>query len=306
MTASFTFTADSGTDVLTTSSAHGKATGDGPVCVRNVGGALPSGLSALTDYWLIVTGASTVKLATSSANALLGTAIDITTNGTGTNYLEIGVPYRRPRTYAVGSQLKSADLNDNFDAWKAVYALLTGQSESIWSGAVSLTGALSVGGNLTLMGQATTGITASANQHITVSGSGRFKHGTMVHNVPPAAGSGSAWAWDATNGYLLSSGAGTWSIGIPTIVGWRVTDITFERYGDGSADLSGGVFRRAKTGTPTTIVSISVTNAAASWIDESCSLGNIDIADGDSLWVALTANAPNLRIGELRATYAMI
>lgn len=148
MTASFTFTADSGTDVLTTSSAHGKATGDGPICVRNVGGALPTGLSALTDYWLIVTGASTVKLATSSANALLGTAINLTTNGTGTNYLEIGIPYRRPRTYAVGSQLKSADLNDNFDAWKALYALLTGQSESIWSGAVSLTGALSVGGAL--------------------------------------------------------------------------------------------------------------------------------------------------------------
>ena len=129
---SFTFTADNTTEELTIV-GHGLVTGDGPATVRNEDGALPAGLTALDDVWIIRVDNDTVKLATSSANAMLGTAIAFTTDGTGTNYLEIGIPYRRPRTYGVGSQLKSADLNANFDAWKAVHALLTGQTQGIWT-----------------------------------------------------------------------------------------------------------------------------------------------------------------------------
>jgi hypothetical protein len=138
MTATFTFTADAGTDELTTSAPHGLVTGDGPVAVRNDGGALPDPLAAVTDYFAIVTGASTLQLATSSANALSGTEINLIDAGTGTHHLEIGIPYRRARTYVAasvseaGAQLKSADLNDMQDAFKALYALLTGQSQSLW------------------------------------------------------------------------------------------------------------------------------------------------------------------------------
>jgi hypothetical protein len=141
----FTFTADSATDQLTIT-AHGLPTGAGPATVRTVGGALPTASPALTaqaDYWVINTGANTIKLATSSANALAGVAIDILTNGSGTNKLEIGIPYRRPQTYIPNvSQVSSADLNANFDAWKDLHALLTGQSQSVWSG-VQLLGILS-------------------------------------------------------------------------------------------------------------------------------------------------------------------
>jgi hypothetical protein len=163
----FTFTAVSGTDVITTSAPHGLTTGDGPAATRNVGGALPGNLAAVTDYWAIVTGASTLKLALSSADALANVPIDLSTNGTGTNYLEIGVPYRRPRTYGVGSQLKSADLNANFDAWKALHALVTGQSETVWNGAVSLAGLLSVGGASALAALTTSGL-ITANGGVTV------------------------------------------------------------------------------------------------------------------------------------------
>jgi hypothetical protein len=52
---------------------------------------LAGGLSAATDYYAIVTDGNHVKLATSLANAQAGTAIDLTTAGTGTltvtNYL---------------------------------------------------------------------------------------------------------------------------------------------------------------------------------------------------------------------------
>jgi hypothetical protein len=133
MTASFTFTADAGTDTITTSAPHGRVTGDGPMVVRNVGGALPTGYTALLDVYAIVTGASTMKLALTSADALANIPILISDAGTGTHYLEIGIPYRRPRTYAPGVQLKSADLNDNFDALKALHALFTAQTQSIWT-----------------------------------------------------------------------------------------------------------------------------------------------------------------------------
>lgn len=79
-----TFTADNATNIFTVV-GHGFVTGKGPVLVSNSGGALPTGLSASTWYWPIVIDADTFRLATSRANAAYGTAVDISTNGTGTN-----------------------------------------------------------------------------------------------------------------------------------------------------------------------------------------------------------------------------
>jgi hypothetical protein len=70
------------TDDTLTLSAHGYTTGlKGQVSISG-GGTLPTGLSASTDYFVIVVDANTVKLATSLANALAGTAIDIEDQGT--------------------------------------------------------------------------------------------------------------------------------------------------------------------------------------------------------------------------------
>lgn len=77
-----TFTASAGTDNAT-SNAHGLSTGDGPFQVSNSGGALPAGLVAATNYWVIVNGANTYQFATTRANALAGTKVDITDAGTG-------------------------------------------------------------------------------------------------------------------------------------------------------------------------------------------------------------------------------
>jgi hypothetical protein len=87
--------ADAGTGVHTVSdtaetrrlTAHGLLTGDGPVQVSNGGGALPTGLTAATDYWVIRTGASTLKFASSLALALAGTALPLSTDGTGVQTL---------------------------------------------------------------------------------------------------------------------------------------------------------------------------------------------------------------------------
>lgn len=76
------FTADNTTDTFTATS-HGFSTGlKGQA--SNSGGALPTGLSGATDYFVIVLTDDTFKLATSLANALAGTALTISDDGTGT------------------------------------------------------------------------------------------------------------------------------------------------------------------------------------------------------------------------------
>jgi hypothetical protein len=56
-----------------------------------VDGTLPGGLSAATTYWTIVTDANHFQLATSRANALAGTAIDLTTVSAGTTATTVAV-----------------------------------------------------------------------------------------------------------------------------------------------------------------------------------------------------------------------
>lgn len=46
-------------------------------------GALPTGLATLTDYWLFRNGPTSIKFASSLANAVAGTVIDITAVGSG-------------------------------------------------------------------------------------------------------------------------------------------------------------------------------------------------------------------------------
>ena len=55
------------------------------VQVSNSGGALPTGLSAATDYYVIIIDADNYKLATSLVNATAGTGVSLTTGGGGTH-----------------------------------------------------------------------------------------------------------------------------------------------------------------------------------------------------------------------------
>ena len=65
----------------------------------NSGGALPTGLSTLTDYWLVRVSATTARVATSLANAIAGTVIAYTDAGTGTHTMRI-----ETRSGGVGNQ----------------------------------------------------------------------------------------------------------------------------------------------------------------------------------------------------------
>lgn len=82
--ADFTFTMDAGTD-LVTAAAHGLRTGDGPIFPTTSGSFTGSGITAASPYYVVREDDDTFKLATSRANALTGTTVDILGAGTGTH-----------------------------------------------------------------------------------------------------------------------------------------------------------------------------------------------------------------------------
>jgi hypothetical protein len=69
--------------------AHGLETGDGPFTIANTGGALPTGITAATNYWLVKSDDDKVQIATSLANAYASppVVVDITSAGSGVNTL---------------------------------------------------------------------------------------------------------------------------------------------------------------------------------------------------------------------------
>jgi hypothetical protein len=86
---------NTGNDNITTVAAHGLQTGDGPVQFTTTG-TLPAGLAPGTDYWVNRQGATVIKVATSLANALANTFVDITDSGTGTHTLVISTSTLSP------------------------------------------------------------------------------------------------------------------------------------------------------------------------------------------------------------------
>lgn len=81
-----TWTASSVTSQATFATAHGLLTGDGPFLLTAVT-TLPAGLSAATPYWIVATSSTTVKFATSKANAVATVPVTVAMTDTGTGIL---------------------------------------------------------------------------------------------------------------------------------------------------------------------------------------------------------------------------
>jgi len=119
-----TFTADAGTDICTwTSTANFPSNVLTGTEVRlTTTTTLPAGLSLATDYYVIKVSDTTFKLATSYANAVAGTAINITDAGTGTHTVNWLLPrytngaglnaiFFNPAATAMGAGTPSLSLN---------------------------------------------------------------------------------------------------------------------------------------------------------------------------------------------------
>lgn len=120
-----TFTADAGTDVITwTSTANIPSNILLGTKVRlTTTTTLPAGLATGTDYFVIpIAGGATCKLASSYANAVAGTAINITDAGTGTHTMSRLLPrytngaglnamFFNPQATALGAGTPNLSLN---------------------------------------------------------------------------------------------------------------------------------------------------------------------------------------------------
>jgi len=108
-----TFTADAGTDVCTyTSTANFPSNILTGTRVRlTTTGTLPGGLATATDYYVVRLTDATFELATTYANALAGTQINITDAGTGTHT----ITWLLPR-YTNGAGVQAIFFNSNATA----------------------------------------------------------------------------------------------------------------------------------------------------------------------------------------------
>ena len=103
-----TFTANAGTDICT----HTNINLFPYTRVQlTTTGTLPAGLALATDYYVIKVTDITIKLATSYANAVAGTAIDITDAGTGTHTINTLLP-----RYTSGAGVRAFMWNTNATA----------------------------------------------------------------------------------------------------------------------------------------------------------------------------------------------
>jgi hypothetical protein len=104
--------------------AHGYITGTKVALTTTT--TLPGGTSA-TDYWIIKVSAGVVSLATSLANAVAGTAVDITDAGVGTHTLT---------PVASGSNVfklqKSLDQSNWIDVSSATVTIATSTSSTMF------------------------------------------------------------------------------------------------------------------------------------------------------------------------------
>ncbi len=109
----FTFTADPATDICT-AVAHGMETGDGIVRPSSTG-ALPAGIAAATNHWMIKVDNDSFKLATSLANAYAGVAVDITDAGTGVHSIPYSLSFLSERGLDGDFWLQIEQAETNFD-----------------------------------------------------------------------------------------------------------------------------------------------------------------------------------------------
>jgi len=155
------FTADAGTDLLT----HTFYNLFPYTRVRlTTSGTLPAGLATATDYYVIKVSDTTCKLATSYANAVAGTAINITDAGTGTHTINTLLP-----RYTSGAGVQAFMWNTNATALGAATPNLSiGYTNSAQSGSRATPTVLPIGK------------TAASNGLITYSGTGAGKYGPFM------------------------------------------------------------------------------------------------------------------------------
>ncbi len=119
---------------------------------------------------------------------------------------------------------------------------------------MSAAGVLSVGGSIAM----------ASGDNITLSGAGRYKRSGGTFCVALSAGltSGANVAYDSTNHYLASTGAGTYTLNVPIPDNRKVTQIDTEVYGNGACLITVDAFKLEAAGLYYAATSSSTPGAA--------------------------------------------
>lgn len=269
--------------------------------LRNTGGALPAAtpsLAGATDYWARRVSDDAIQIYDTNAHSLAGGStglVDITGAGSGTTTIEFGLPYCLPTAIAgPGVQARSSIFNAMYSSLVALYDLLTGQAQSQYSG-VTLAGLLT----------ANAGMAVGANQHVTVSGTGEYKHGARTQSF-----TGTDFIVQAGTavynliGDIVSTSSCILIARIPLHVGDRITSITatFDS-ATGTVDVTDfSVDRITANGTATSLGATTVSNIGAPTTTP-IDLTDTTLAANESLIVSISINATGCSVRNLNVTY---
>jgi hypothetical protein len=157
---------------------------------------------------------------------------------------------------------------------------------------------------------ASAGVTAAANQHVTVSGTGKFKHGDKTMSWLPhffyETNSGD-WVIGGSNlEYIISTAGNSARVPLHGLsAGDRIKSVTVAVYGDGAADLDWSLSRRdsANGGSTFGPGAVTVTNPAAAWADSASDVTDYTLLAGDTIQLLLAPSAAGIRIGPITVTY---
>lgn len=149
------------------------------------------------------------------------------------------------------------------------------------------------------------GATAAANQHITVSGTGEYKHGNFTQALPANMGTAITGTFaTGANGDVTCSVAGTWVVPVPLLTGDRVQSVTLGVIGDGAVDLTVNVVYVSKTAGTSTKATVSITNAPASWNDSTATAGSpVALAAGEVCVITIAPNSSGSVFNNIRVVY---
>lgn len=163
---------------------------------------------------------------------------------------------------------------------------------------------VSSAGAMTFSNSGLNSLTLAADAHVTVSGTGRFKHGDLIRNFSVINGDVTSGTFGFTVGGRISGGAATLAVGLD---GWnsgeRIKSFSVALFGNATVDGSVDVIHQAADGTNTTIGTATLTNVPAAWANTTINITDTTIADGDVVYAVITAAAANLQVGGIQITY---
>lgn len=146
-------------------------------------------------------------------------------------------------------------------------------------------------------------VAMAAGKHVTVSSTGRFKHGDLIKTFH-AYDINSTGTITKTSGVTSLQSSGTnYYLALPGFdVGQQIKSFAIDVFGNGTDDLTIS-FVKTNLGTETVINSTTHNNQAASWSAITFDVTDTTVASGDSFALQFSSNGTAQRVGSVNATY---